>query len=131
MKFITPIIFIQESVCGNGLGDMVITQQERKAIGNKVSVGNKEFYEAHALGLKPEIKIEVRTIEYKGEQKLKLGNKTYAVIKTYDRQEGVTELTLTSLVNNVASISKRNALNGLTKVDKSTDSDGECHYVSP
>ena len=50
-------------------GDPVITETEREVFCREASVGQAEFYQAHANGLKPEIKLILADyLDYEGEQ---------------------------------------------------------------
>jgi SPP1 family predicted phage head-tail adaptor len=97
MKFITPIILIRYGTKDNAQGDTIKDPEnttERKVYSNKLSVGQKEFYQAQATGMKPEIKFEIRRFEYKGEDTLKYNNIEYRVIRTFENEErGTVELT--------------------------------------
>lgn len=50
-------------------GDPVLTETSREVFCREASIGQKEFYQAHALGLKPEIKLVLSDyLDYEGEQ---------------------------------------------------------------
>jgi len=95
MEFITPIYFTTYTKSIDNSGDKVKTPNvERKVFRNKLSIGQKEFYEAHTSGLKPEFKFEVRKFEYKGEDTLKYNDVTYSIIRTFENlKKGTIELT--------------------------------------
>lgn len=93
MKFITPIYLLSISNSTDDAGDTTQADTSRKVFVNVSSIGMNEFYQAHNLGFKPELKVYIRDFEYKGESKIKYKNEEYRVIKTYDRQDGVIELT--------------------------------------
>jgi SPP1 family predicted phage head-tail adaptor len=95
MEFITPIYLITHNKSIDNSGDKVKTPAgERKVLSNKLSIGQKEFYEAHTSGLKPELKFEVRKFEYNDEDTLKFNNITYSIIRTFENlKKGTVELT--------------------------------------
>lgn len=95
MEFITPILFVSNNKSIDDSGDKIKTPlPDRKVLSNKLSIGQKEFYEAHTSGLKPELKFEVRMFEYKGEDTLKYNGVTYNIIRTFDNfKKGTVELT--------------------------------------
>lgn len=69
-------------------GDIVITPSEREIFCSVKSIGQTEFYQAQALGLKPEIKFVIANAEdYEGEKTLKYNSKIYEVVRTYKKGE--------------------------------------------
>lgn len=75
----------------------VISFEETKVFCNVKSVGMSEFYQAQVAGFKPELKIEVK--QYNGCDHFKLNDKLYKIIRTFNKGGDVTELTLTSSLN--------------------------------
>ena len=78
-----------EDAIGNQVEELV-SQQVYAA---KKAVRQSEFYQAASSGLKPEVTLIIWTFEYDGEQKLVYNNKTYSVIRTYERPDRKIELT--------------------------------------
>ena len=74
------------------------TYKEEKVFCNLKSIGQSEFYQAVANGLKPEIKIELKCTDIKGVTHFKLNNVIYKILRTYELQDKV-ELTLTKVIN--------------------------------
>lgn len=70
-------------------GDLVKTTTERTLYAQVKSVGQNEFYQAQAVGLKPEIKFVIADFyDYQGEQQLKYTpyggtEQVYDIIRTY------------------------------------------------
>jgi hypothetical protein len=65
------LTFIKQVHGSDEYGDPVITETERTIFCREVSVGQAEFYQAHAVGLKPEIKLVIADyLDYEGEQLL-------------------------------------------------------------
>lgn len=70
-------------------GDAVKTFTERQVFAEVRSISQTEFYQAQAVGLKPEIKFVIADfLDYKGEQLLKYTpfgetEQTYEVLRTY------------------------------------------------
>lgn len=70
-------------------GDIVETETERTVFAELKSVGQSEFYQAQAVGMKPEIKFIIADyLDYKGEKRLKYQpyhgtEEEYEVIRTY------------------------------------------------
>ena len=75
------------------LGDPVITTAEREVFCKVRSVGMREFYQAQATGLKPEIVFELSDyLEYENETHVIYNGETYRVLRSY--RKGLTiELT--------------------------------------
>ena len=89
------ITLIRESPQAHGVGE---DPQEkcRTMTGRKVSVGQKEFYEAMAHGLKPEMKIILPWVgNYRGEKLCRVWGKRYRITRTYETETNEIELTLT------------------------------------
>lgn len=82
----------------NSLGDITETKVERQVFANKVSVKRYEFYQAQAVGLKPETIFQVRLIDYDGETKLSYNLEEYNVIRTFSKDGEIIELVCNRLV---------------------------------
>lgn len=78
-------------------GEPVQSYVWRDVFANKRSVKQSEFYQAASVGLKPEIVLEVKSIDFNNDEKVQYNNKEYFIIRSYDKGE-VTELTVTSHV---------------------------------
>ena len=86
----------------NEMGDVIEESgSPRMVFANKISIRQSEFYQAHALGLKPNIAFEVRTEEYQEEENLSYNEKKYRIIRTYEKGE-FTELICEGAVNHGA-----------------------------
>lgn len=65
-------------------GDPVITETTRQVFCRAQSIGAKEFYQAQATGLKPEIKfILTDYLEHQGEELLEFNGTRYRILRTY------------------------------------------------
>jgi SPP1 family predicted phage head-tail adaptor len=92
----------ENSFSENDIGDTIeFPSNPRQVFANRKSISQTEFYQAAATGLKPEIKFEVRTIEYQGERLLEFNNRDYTILRTYDKNGEITELVCSGLVNEV------------------------------
>lgn len=103
MQFINPIHLITYVNNVDDIGDIISTPIERKVLVDISSIKQSEFYQAQANGLKPEFTFIIRAFEYRGEESVKYGNKTYRILRTYDRLDGNIELTCIGAVNNASS----------------------------
>lgn len=77
------------------------TYNEKKVYANKVSVKRSEFYQAQAAGFKAEKCFEVRTIEFNEDKHthVKYNDVIYKILRSYEKDSEITELTLTGLAN--------------------------------
>lgn len=76
--------------------------KETKVYANKVSIKRTEFYQAQSAGFKPEKSFEVRTIEFDEDKHThaKFNGRTYKILRSYEKDSEITEITLTGLANN-------------------------------
>lgn len=87
---VAKLISITKTV--DDIGDTILTATEREVFVNKKSIRQNEYYQALSTGLKPELMLEVKSIEYEDEEDLKFNNKNYRIIRTYSKNGEVTEL---------------------------------------
>jgi SPP1 family predicted phage head-tail adaptor len=65
-------------------GDPAITETSREVFCRLASIGQKEFYQAHAVGLQPEIKFVLADyLDYSGEALVEHDGQRYRVLRTY------------------------------------------------
>lgn len=90
----SEITLIREKPGCHGVG--VFPEEERHTVGCTVkSVGQKEFYQAMALGMKPEIRIDLDYgANYRGEKRCRFEGAYYEVMRTYNPEHNGIELTL-------------------------------------
>lgn len=84
------IKLISESRAVNEYGDLITTETERIIFAKMKSIGQTEFYQAQALGLKPEIKFVLADyLDYQNEEKLRYqafneaAEQDYSIIRTF------------------------------------------------
>ena len=78
------IQLVHRSQRADTLGDLVAEDQVREVFCYVQSVGQKEFYQAQALGLKPEIKFVLADyLDYEGETQILYDGQRYRVLRTY------------------------------------------------
>lgn len=86
-----------ERVDANGVKNPKI-ETRTTVFGNRKPVGYSEFYKAELAGHQTEIKFDVHTEEYTGQQEAEYGGKRYGIDRTYESKNGeTTELTLSDL----------------------------------
>lgn len=87
--FDSVITLMKETNTVNDYGDTVQTFTERTVFAEVKSIGQTEFYQAEAVGLKPEIKFLIADFaDYEGEKQLKYTpfggtEQIYTVLRTY------------------------------------------------
>ena len=82
MTDILTLITKQQTV--DEYGDPVIQETARTVYCEEESIGQREFYQAHALGLKPELKFLLQDyLDYAGEKIVEHEGVRYEVLRTY------------------------------------------------
>lgn len=76
----------------DNVGDQVEVETKTTVYCNKKSVRQSEFYQAMAIGLKPEFMFQVRIMDYSGQEWLYYDNKKYQIIRTYTKNDEIIEL---------------------------------------
>ena len=99
MLFKEVIKLISITTGENSMGDPIETPTTKEVFADKQSIRQSEFYQAAATGLRPELMFVVRSIDYNQEPKLKHGDETYTIIRTYDRDGELIELICQGAVN--------------------------------
>ena len=80
-------------------GDLVTAESTREVFAKLGSIGQKEFYQAHAVGLQPELKFVLADyLDYNGETLVEHNGQRYRVLRTY-RAGHELELTVYREVN--------------------------------
>lgn len=93
------ITLIQQNRSVDDYGDPVITETARDVFAKLGSIGQKEFYQAHAVGLQPEIKfILADYLDYDGEELVQHNGQRYRVLRTYRKGQEL-EITVYREVN--------------------------------
>ncbi|MBH1941638.1 phage head closure protein [Mobilitalea sibirica] len=105
MQFILPIYLCSKQYGEetSEIGEAPETLIERKVYASEESAKRQEFYQANANGYKIEKVLTIRKFEYGNEEIVKIGPDgsriEYTVLRTYDKQDGNIELTLTKGVS--------------------------------
>jgi SPP1 family predicted phage head-tail adaptor len=80
-------------------GDLVTTETTRDVFAKLGSIGMKEFYQAQAVGLQPELKFVLADyLDYEGETLVEYNGQRYRVLRTYRAGQEL-ELTVYREVN--------------------------------
>ena len=93
------LTLIKQTVGVDDYGDPVITETTREVFAKLGSIGQKEFYQAHALGLQPELKfILADYLDYSYESMVEHNGHRYRILRTYRNGQEL-ELTVYREVN--------------------------------
>ena len=80
-------------------GDPVVAETAREVFAGLSSIGQKEFYQAHAVGLQPELKFVLADcLDYDNETLVEHNGQRYRVLRTYRKGQEL-ELTVYREVN--------------------------------
>ncbi|MEK3855940.1 phage head closure protein [Cytobacillus sp. FSL H8-0458] len=99
MAFNEVIELISITSSENELGDPIEISVPRDVFANKKSISQTEFYQAQTTGLRPEIKFEIWSMDYQDEPKFSFNNKTYTIIRTFEKDNELIELVGSGTVN--------------------------------
>ena len=72
----------------NEVGDMIETTKKTMRLAKVKSIGQSEFYQAQAQGLKPEIKFVLADcLDYEGQEELIYNNIRYKILRTFKAED--------------------------------------------
>ena len=86
----------EERVNSNGFPNTA-TEVKNNVFCNKKPVGYVEYYRSQQLGITVEFKVDVHAVDYAGEELAEFEGKRYTILKHYEIDDEVTELTLSDL----------------------------------
>lgn len=100
MLFNEVIELTKETSSENAIGDPIMTKEYREVFANEKGIRQSEFYQAHAVGLKPSLMYEISKFDYDGEKEIRVNKKDlYNVIRTYPTKNEKLEIVCEGLVN--------------------------------
>ena len=76
----------------DSIGQITTTEKKTDVIAEVSSISQSEFMDAGQIGLKPDLRFEVWTSEYNGEENVEMDGTRYSVYRTFKRDNGRTEL---------------------------------------
>ena len=95
------LTLIRQTLITDDYGDPVAQETTREVFAKQGSIGQKEFYQAQAVGLQPEVKfILADYLDYDGEALVEHNGQRYRVLRTYRKGQEL-ELTVYREVNPV------------------------------
>ena len=78
------IKLVSESKVVDAYGDIIVEVTERSVFAELKSIGQSEFYQAAATGLRPELRFRLSDYyDYDGEQIVEYNSSRYRVMRTY------------------------------------------------
>jgi SPP1 family predicted phage head-tail adaptor len=86
----------------NDIGDVQYTETSRTVYVDLLDVGQSEYYQARAQGLKAQHKFEMRLADYNKEERLEFEGTEYDIIRTYRKNKDYLEIIAGGIVNNGA-----------------------------
>lgn len=90
---------IQTAETADEYGDLVVEENPRRVFAKLGSIGQKEFYQAQAVGLQPELKFVLADyLDYNGEQLVDYNGQRYRILRTFRKGQEL-ELTVYREVN--------------------------------
>ena len=92
MNEIIELISFKNEV--NQVGNTIKSKTYKRIFANKKSITQNEFYQAERVGLKPQLRFEVYSIEYGNELLAKYKEVEYKIIRTYKTSADKIELIL-------------------------------------
>ena len=93
------LTLIQQTRGVDDYGDPVVTEVTREVFAKLGSIGQKEFYQAHAVGLQPELKFVLADyLDYSDEPMVEHEGQRYRILRTYRKGQQL-ELTVYREVN--------------------------------
>lgn len=88
----------------NDIGDFIeVINYNNEIYCNEKSIRASEFYQAQAVGMKPEVTLEISAHDYNKEKYVKYNEEEYRVLRTYKTSSERMELTLVRGSNNADS----------------------------
>lgn len=101
MLFRETIKLISVTNSINDIGDSVkLLTKSTDIFADKQSIRQSEFYQAAAVGLRPELTFIIRICEYNQQELLEFNNKIYKIIRTYEKDNEFIELICQGVSNN-------------------------------
>lgn len=93
------LVLISQEHGTDDYGDAAVKETSRDVLVRLGSIGQQEFYQAHAVGLKPELKCVLADyLDYEGEELAELNGQRYHILRTFRKGQEL-ELTLYQEVN--------------------------------
>jgi len=83
----------------NASGTVIKTYTYRLVYVDEMSIRQTEHYQSAAVGLRPDIALKMRRLDYQGERRVRYESKEYEVLRTYAPNRDFIELVLQGITN--------------------------------
>lgn len=87
MQYTEILYLISKTETKDSIGNITATETEKKVYAKKNKVGTQEFYNAVAVGMKPTAELQIKAMNYNGEEEVKYNGIRYAVIRTLPKTQ--------------------------------------------
>lgn len=99
MDRVCGVKLIAQTFTRDAIGQLVPTETVKNVIGYRQAVSGTEINEAGQRGIQSDCRVQVWTVEYNNEAIVEIGNTRYTVYRTYENNNGKTELYLEKRVD--------------------------------
>lgn len=82
MEYIDELTLIKITTEQDSIGNVIQREESTQVLAKPNAVGSREFYNAMAVGIKPTAELQIRALNYSGEEEVEYKGVRYAVIRT-------------------------------------------------
>lgn len=97
MYFKEVAYLLKETITLNSKYRPVTSYQPIMFYCNEKSIGQSEYYQSAAIGLKPQIKLQAKLLDLAGITHIKYHDRIYKILRTYQIEDEI-EITLTATI---------------------------------
>lgn len=82
MEYIDELTLVKITASTDAIGNIIQSEETTDVLAKPNAVGTREFYNAMAVGIKPIAELQIRSLNYNGEEEVEYKGIRYAVIRT-------------------------------------------------
>lgn len=82
MEYTDELTLIKLTTEQDNIGNVTVKEARKEILARPNVVGTKEFYSAVAVGIKPAAELQIRALNYSGEEEVEYKGIRYSVIRT-------------------------------------------------
>lgn len=82
MEYTDELKLIKLTLTQDQIGNTIETESKTSILAKPNVVGTREFYNAMMVGIKPVAELQIRTLNYNGEEEVEYKGVRYSVIRT-------------------------------------------------
>lgn len=82
MEYTEELTLIKLTVTQDEIGNQTATETRTEILAKPNVVGTREFYSAMEVGIKPTAELQIRKLNYSGEEEVEYNGVRYSVIRT-------------------------------------------------